>query len=398
MNSHDVFYYPYSYFEDDDSPLLKLAALYFDKFYILDPELAHHDGVGISFPMRNNMKLLHEAGILELVKPSEVFKPPIEDEISEYEALVTDGIKADLNDNEFIRLCQQSARKQGWNISIAKIPSRLRDIPQLGDGGMRRMLSRTSYSEETYFESFTEYREIPGGKIEYRVLCNVEFGEAVMINHALVSGLLYKGATPITDDKFHFDAFKLKFKRAMDNPEIKEILEDIYSVDKINETLLVMQAFKDPRLELATIPNSFSLEEILKYRFKHENDLKECRKALCLMTSKIQNTPWSPNFEREIHREIISEKVAPALLQAKQTRDEWMRSKMLDPAIPASLGGLVSLIAATTPLLPLSLVIAGATTVLTVRSWLKKRKAPVGNGLHYFVDLQERAKKNDSRH
>ncbi|NIP23698.1 MAG: hypothetical protein GWN67_06305 [Phycisphaerae bacterium] len=37
MNEHSIFYYPYASFRDDQVPLLKAVALYFDKLYILDP-------------------------------------------------------------------------------------------------------------------------------------------------------------------------------------------------------------------------------------------------------------------------------------------------------------------------------------------------------------------------
>jgi hypothetical protein len=36
MNPHNIFYYPYASFTDVHAPLLKAAAIYFDKLYILD--------------------------------------------------------------------------------------------------------------------------------------------------------------------------------------------------------------------------------------------------------------------------------------------------------------------------------------------------------------------------
>jgi len=36
MNEHDIFYYPYALFKNQRASLLKAAALYFDKLYILD--------------------------------------------------------------------------------------------------------------------------------------------------------------------------------------------------------------------------------------------------------------------------------------------------------------------------------------------------------------------------
>jgi len=38
MTEHNLFYYPYASFTNAQAPLLKVAAIYFDKIYILDPE------------------------------------------------------------------------------------------------------------------------------------------------------------------------------------------------------------------------------------------------------------------------------------------------------------------------------------------------------------------------
>ena len=37
MTEHNLFYYPYASFTNQQLPLLKVAALYFDKLVILDP-------------------------------------------------------------------------------------------------------------------------------------------------------------------------------------------------------------------------------------------------------------------------------------------------------------------------------------------------------------------------
>ena len=37
MSEHRLFYYPYASFTNQQLPLLKVAALYFDKLVILDP-------------------------------------------------------------------------------------------------------------------------------------------------------------------------------------------------------------------------------------------------------------------------------------------------------------------------------------------------------------------------
>ena len=50
MASHSIFYYPYASLTDDQSPLLKVAAIYFDKLYILDPEKSSSGMIGIQNP------------------------------------------------------------------------------------------------------------------------------------------------------------------------------------------------------------------------------------------------------------------------------------------------------------------------------------------------------------
>jgi hypothetical protein len=46
MTDHNLFYYPYASFTNAQLPLLKVAALYFDKLVILDPVGASWDTVG----------------------------------------------------------------------------------------------------------------------------------------------------------------------------------------------------------------------------------------------------------------------------------------------------------------------------------------------------------------
>ncbi len=49
MTEHNLFYYPYASFTNSQLPLLKLAALYFDKLVLLDP-------VGVSWKNGDNCR------------------------------------------------------------------------------------------------------------------------------------------------------------------------------------------------------------------------------------------------------------------------------------------------------------------------------------------------------
>ncbi len=55
---------------------------------------------------------------------------------------------------------------------------------------------------------FDEYREGNGGTLEYRyAFFPLALGEAITMNHALFTGLLHSGTTPITVDSFHGRVF-----------------------------------------------------------------------------------------------------------------------------------------------------------------------------------------------
>ena len=101
MNPHTLFYYPYGSFQDNQAPLLKAAALYFDKLYILDPEKASGGEIG-AVTVADDIKLLEQEGILERIAPEEI--------IRQYESALTAAIEGDVKDREFLQLCQTSGR------------------------------------------------------------------------------------------------------------------------------------------------------------------------------------------------------------------------------------------------------------------------------------------------
>lgn len=64
MNSHNIFRYPYASFTGNQSSLLKVAAIYFDKLYILDPEKSSSGMIGIQDPKvaKDNVEFLLPRG------------------------------------------------------------------------------------------------------------------------------------------------------------------------------------------------------------------------------------------------------------------------------------------------------------------------------------------------
>ena len=88
MTSHNLFYYPYASFTNAQLPLLKVAALWFDKLVLLDPVGASWDTVGADHVARDAVRLLKEAGILEIVTPATV--------LAKYEQPIAEAIRRDM--------------------------------------------------------------------------------------------------------------------------------------------------------------------------------------------------------------------------------------------------------------------------------------------------------------
>ena len=65
MTKHNLFYYPYASFTNAQFPLLKVAALYFDKLVILDPVGANWTIPGAEWLLdwRAGKKILQENGL-----------------------------------------------------------------------------------------------------------------------------------------------------------------------------------------------------------------------------------------------------------------------------------------------------------------------------------------------
>jgi hypothetical protein len=145
MDTHSIFYYPYGSFQDVQAPLLKVAALYFDKLYILDPLKAASGSISIA-DTKNDIALLFEQesilkdiallvqeGILERIAP--------EDVLDKYEEEIEAAIYRDLVDEDFLDLCGTSGR-HWWNLALAKVPAAIRNDPkyQRLDQAMQRLM------------------------------------------------------------------------------------------------------------------------------------------------------------------------------------------------------------------------------------------------------------------
>ena len=427
MSEHNLFYYPYASFTNAQLPLLKVAALWFDKLVILDPVGASWDTVGADSVARDAVRQLRDAGILEIVSPATV--------LAKYKAPITEAILRDMGDRDFLDLCDaqsQATGRQRWTLSLAKMPQDLEadhTMRQLlGDFaremarktaevesdrlGHVRGLSRLSGKEirEPYGlaeraseyreyaetgQAYDEYREGEGGGIEYRYAdFPLALGEAIMMNHALFAGLLHADATPITDDTFHSRALSVKLTRAARDPMVQQARAERARQLKLD--MLATSALMDSQLNLPVLNSALPLAEVLKYRQQRDADLRQAREKLGWMARRIEAEPWSREFADELEHKTIPD-LAGELNEARKARDSWLKSKRGRLALSATgiavgaAAAVLSVIAA--PLSPVALATAGlglaSGTAIPSAEWLLDwrdgKKSVQENGLHYLL-------------
>lgn len=145
MNEHSLVYFPYASFTNAQLPLLKVAALYFDKLVLLDPVGASWDTVDADHIARDAVRLLTSAGILEAVTPATV--------LAKYERPIAEAVRRDMADHEFLDLCDaqsQASGKQRWTLSLAKVPQDLQTDQAMRHlmGDIARKVARDSGQSE----------------------------------------------------------------------------------------------------------------------------------------------------------------------------------------------------------------------------------------------------------
>jgi hypothetical protein len=409
MNAHSIFYYPYASFTGGQAKLMKVAAIYFDKLYLLDPEKSSSETIGIQDPgVAKDVSLLEhkDVGILERVAP--------EDVVAKYHAAISKAVRDDMKDNEFVQHCLTSEKKY-WTIALAKIPKDIRNDPtfQPKDEAMRHLLNDVPrdaadeagrYYDETYIERihpvyseqfvYDETITGPGKEMEYRYAdYPVEFGESIMMNHALFAGLLHSNATPLTDNTFHNKALEIKFRRIRQIPELARLLDDNARADKIRQDLLVHQIVTDKQLQLPIIKPDQPLESILEYREKNDDILAATRNELAWMAREIKENPWSEEFGEEVYRNIIPKKIRPLLEENKKARNGWLKASGLGLSFAAATAGLFinSVPFLSVPMLIGVMALAGDQVIPNIEeliNWKAHRKSNQVNGLHYLLDYK----------
>ena len=408
MIEHSLFYFPYASFTNAQLPLLKVAALYFDKLALLDPVGATWDTIGIDSVADNAVRSLKEAGILEIVTPAAV--------LTKYEGQIASAIRRDMDDREFMELCDaqiQSSGRQRWTLSLAKVPQEVVTDQAMGhlmgdfarevarDAGNRReQAGRNPAEYYEYVETGRAYDEIlqtDGGNIEYRYAdFPLALGESIMMNHAVFAGLLHAGATPITDDPFHSQALTLKLKRAAQEPSIRQAILDRVAQRKIKADGLAAAALMDTDIKLPTLSPEMPLDEVLEYRQRNPEALAQVRDTLGLMARRIQAEPLSADFAREIETQTLPTLIEQ-LKQAERARDDWLgseRTKQLLKGAGITVAFASAVLAVVTaPVTPVALAAAGfalaSGTAIPGAEWLLDwrdgKKGAQENGLHYLL-------------
>jgi hypothetical protein len=419
MTDNSIFYYPYAFFSDNQLPMLKAAALYFDEIYLLDPSRASMQGgiidmragkkSGFFSRIRNKLvgadsnqhfegdaaKELTEA-IRILEKEEKILKRIRPEEIlHKYEKDIAEAIRSDMNDPKFVLECRSSDIKK-WKLALAKVPKDIRNDPRYKSideamgkvmGDIPKSLQQGGYLEG-YFEGYDEQTYIEGeaGQIEYRFgEYPIELGESIMINHALFGGLLYKEATPLTDEYFHNRILNLKIERANSMPQIRQILDNIERTRQVKKNQLALTTLRD--IDLAIIPPELPFQKIIEYRHDHEKELENTRQELGNLARTIKETPWSKEFADKLETEIIPNKLYPNLAKGKESQKSWLSKHKKEIVQIGSTAAAIGItITAGVPVDIPSLITSSATIATSGMDMIGKGDQ---NGFHYLMNIKE---------
>lgn len=406
MNS--IHYYPYASFTNEQLPLLKATALYFDKLHILDPLRASWKMVGVGVASYE-VHFLKEKELLNPIHPAEVLKT--------YEKQITEAIRADMNDPEFLHICEEYGQHDRWTLALAKVPREIREDPKYKplDQSMRTLMGDFSremsweagqYREEyqEYVEAiqpYDEYREGFGNEIEYRYVdYPLALGESIMINHALFAGLLHAEATPITDDPFHKRVLEHKIKKAAQNRLVREVLEDRFRSPKLKNSFFAHYFLTDQEIKLPALSTQMHLEDIYRYREDHQDELAQARRKITQLSRQIKEIPLTDDFTKEVDAAMGS--LDKELEDATKARDAWLKSQRGKNALKATgiaastAAATLSLVFSATPLAPVGLVIAGLGMIggqvipglELFGDWRREKVESLDNGLSYFLAFE----------
>lgn len=408
LTPHRLFYYPYASLTNQQLPLLKVAALYFDKLVILDPVGASWDTIGTDHAARDAVTLLKDAGILELVTPADV--------LAQYAGPLAEAVRRDMADPAFLDLCDahvQASGRRKWTLALAKVPWQLQADEAMREllGNFAREMARRAgqlraeagwngaeYGEYgEHGQVFDENREGYEGQAAYRYAdFPLALGEAIMMNHALFAGLLHSNATPITDDAFHSQVLAHKLERIAQEPVIRQALASRASQRQLKADTLAASVLTDAQVELPILNCAVPLADVLEYREQNPDALARVRDTLGQVARRIEAEPWSGEFAREIETKTIPD-LKVQLTDAAKARNAWLATpaaKSLLKGAGLAAGAASAVLAfVAAPLAPVALAAAGigivSGSVIPGAEWLldwrEQKQTMKENGLHYLL-------------
>jgi hypothetical protein len=397
---HSIFYYPYANFTDNKSPLLKAAALYFDKLFILEPEKVYQGQTG-TYELGKTDECVNflrdkNRNIIEPIRPEEV--------LYQFEKEISDAIRGDLNDPEFVSLCEKSGKHPYWKLAMEKIPKEIREDPKFKplDQSMQKIMGEIPKSILNDIEWYTEdiahqYKEYPGVydelryTREYRIATfPLALGESIMLNHALFAGLLLKQCIPITDEDFHYQLLALKIKRALKNKNFQQILE-VRNHLKTNQ--LAFQVLTGNAIDLPGFKPNTPIDTIWNFREKHSDELKSIRFKMAQMAYKIENEPWSADFQVDLKYNIIPD-FKKEIKEFKKAQNSWLKTAGL---LAGTIAATISLIINPTPVITIAAIGSSlglfSDNVVPCIEWFKDwrdgKHLGQESGLNYMIKFKE---------
>lgn len=401
MQYNSIFYYPYANFFNTKSPILKTAALYFDKLYILDPLKATYSKPGCLTLAKepDDILILEKEGILERIAPEEV--------IHKYEKEISKAIREDMKDLSFRQLCEDKDSNGMWRLAVEKVPKDIRTDPEFKpiDKSMQRMMGKipqgivndiSRYNEvvaSKYNEispTWDEYCETDRNVREYRYAdFPLALGESIMMNQALFAGLLYKNATPVTDEEFHSVALGAKINRALDKRQFQRILSKRRTLHQIKTDQVAQHLLTGWQIDFPGFKPNVKIEKILKFRKKHGDELLAARKKLKEIAYQIEETPFTIDFIDELNYKTFPS-LKTEISECKKAQKSWIAAAGIAAGTAAS---IISCVINPTPVhtvaaLGTSLGFFGQNIVPGiewVKDWRDGKKAKKENGLHYLI-------------
>jgi hypothetical protein len=392
MSNQVIFYYPYANFTNDSSPILCAAALYFDKLYVLDPLKASQGRPG-AFVFGEDSKdatLLEQAGILERIQPAEV--------LEKYADQIKASFKEDLEDKEFIDLCNSMGRAATWELALEKVPENLKL-----DSSMSKAMGETPRSVVDEVSQYNEtvasfhgkdlmYDE-PRGKRVYRLgSYPLPVGESIMLNHALYAGLVMKEAVPVTDDDFHSRVFARKIERALKHPDFAKIMEKREKLRGLRSGQSAYHLLTGFEVEMPGFKPGTRLEQVLRFREKHASELQRARFELERTAYDMETVPLTGEFLDDLKFKRIVE-LQKDMDECKKAQASWLEAAGLAAGAVAA---AIALVINPTPIVSAAALAGGlglfSANIVPALKWLKAwrdgKKSPRESGLHYLMKFR----------